>query len=209
MHGSKKIQSVFISVICMWMLISLNIFTASASDSLLDIKIPVRQMFLTQSASVPPSAQHGKYVLSSEGPNMPMPEGSQDEQHEFSITGNNRTSEIHIPFSKTGIYHYTLKQITEDTDNYVYDRIVYTITVYIENSHTGDLSSQIIVENDEMGKCAEICFENQYKNNGNSLENPPATGDQTNILLWASLSLSSLIIGCVLIIIYRKQVLCK
>lgn len=204
MHESKKVRYVFISIICMWMLISLNVFTAYASDSVLDIKIPVRQIFLNQSASVPPSVQCGKYVLYSETPNMPLPERSQDEQFEFSITGNNSTFEICIPFCKEGIYHYTLKQITEDTEKYVYDRMVYTITVYIENAPTGDLSSQIIVESDEMGKCPEICFENYYKNKGESSEKPPTTGDQSNTLLLGSLSLFSLIIGCVLIIIYRK-----
>lgn len=205
MIKERQIRKVYMSVVYVWILLSVVSFKAYASADKIEVNIPVIQTFYIESDSPASPIQVGTYELSAENSDFPMPEGSKNGRFEFSLTGNNATSEINILFEKTGIYHYTLKQITEDAEDCSYDRNIYTITVYVVNTPAGQFSSQIVVENGKAGKCAEICFENHYRNDG-SPARPPETGDRRTPLFWGLLSLSSFI-GCIsLTIISRKQI---
>lgn len=179
-------------------------FNVYASGNAIEVVIPVSQKFYIQGGSTGEHTHIGNYELCSKETESPMPEGSENSRFVFSIYGNNTSNEIKLLYNRAGAYHYTLKQITEDSKKYRYDRTIYTITVYIQNTPDGKLSSQVVVENDEDGKCAEICFENNYINDSNPTPSPE-TGDKTNLVFWKLVCLSSLGVLIVLFVIRKKQ----
>lgn len=179
-------------------------FKAYAAGNPVEVIIPVIQDFNVQSDSAALPARLGKYELSSPDSDSPMPKGSKNGRFEFSIDGSNTSTAINLSAGKAGVYHYILRQVTEDAEKYTYDRTVYAITVYIENTPDGRFGSQIIVENGADGKCAEIRFENHYQNHSGSVE-PPKTGDQSGILFWSLLSFLSFV-GVISLAITRRKI---
>lgn len=189
---NKQVKRMLLPAIYVWMLTFLVMFHVYASGNTVQIAIPVIQDFYVQSVSGEPIAQVGNYVLYPKDPESPMPEGSENGRFEFFIDGSNENTEILLVGDKAGVYHYTLRQISEDTDKYTYDKTEYTITLYIQNDADNRLSSQVIVENAEEGKCAEVRFQNYYRVNGGAPQ-APATGEQSRIVFWVLLCSASLV----------------
>lgn len=200
----RQLKTILTITLFVFVLFSLTGFNAYASGNPIEVIIPVIQDFYIQSNSTHLSEPVGKYELYSGDSDSPMPKGSKNGRFEFSIVGSNTSTEINFLSSRAGVYNYTLKQITEDAEQYTYDRTVYAITLYIENTPDGQFSSQIVVENGDGGKCAEIRFENYYKNDSGSAQFP-ATGDSSNILFWGLLCFFSFV-GVIVLAITRRKI---
>ena len=70
-----------------------------------------------------------------------------------------------ITYTRTGIWHYTLKQsVQKEEKGYDYDKQTYEISVYVENLTDGGLGVQMIVVNREGNKVNEIRFKNETPN---------------------------------------------
>lgn len=189
---TKKMQKLILHALCALCIGLLSVRTVYASDDAAETWLPVRQQFTLSGESAVPVRQIGIYELSSVDPSSPMPKGSQDGKYVFSLEGANTRITIPLSYTHAGIYRYALYQITEDAENYFYDRTRYTITVYIQNEPSGGLSSQLIAEIAGGEKGREAVFSNSYKDIDIPPE-PPLTGETSRLSLWAALGTLSLI----------------
>lgn len=146
-----------------------------AQETQADMVLPVMQKFVLKNVQHEPDDQRGSYELTAQNPGNPMPEGSANGKYLFTMEGNGQTA-LSIKYAHGGQYRYVLRQITEDAKGYTYDRAVYSITVFVEKGDKGQLTPQIIVENEQNEKCEEILFENTYTGE----EVPPAPEKPTD-----------------------------
>lgn len=186
------------------------VIPASATDSV-DISLPISQEIVMRDSKDTPETTTFHYELSTEQEDAPMPVGSENGEYDFTIQGMD--SEVTIPFHFThaGVYHYTIHQVDEDTQYCTCDHSHYEATVYVQNTPSGDLSAQMIVEEETGEKIGEILFRTVYRDIPNNTpgevptepsapdvpQNPdsttsgnqapadsPQTGDTSSIALW-------------------------
>lgn len=139
------------------------VIPASAADSV-DTKLPISQEIVMEDSNDTPETVTFHYELSTEQEDAPMPEGSVDGEYDFTIQGMDGEVTIPLHFTHAGIYHYTIHQIDEDTQYCTCDDTCYEATVYVQNEPSGDLSVQMIVEDESDGKkCGEILFRTVFR----------------------------------------------
>lgn len=190
-----------ITALALVMLICLSAFAVSA--------FAAEPQNLTLSAKVtitgpkPSPAEKYTVVLERLDSNNPMPAGSKDGKYNLTITGAGKEDFPAIEFTTVGIYQYKIYQIPGKAPNASYDRRVYVATVYVLNSETDDDSMTItVVLNEEKSKdkSDEVVFVNKYTYN-------PKTGDDSNIVLYASLcGLFAIALGAALVVLNKKKV---
>ena len=139
--------------------------TAYASSNPIEISMPVEQSFEIHGSSSAAVDQKGLYELSANSSSSPMPDKSEENKYIFTIDGTDHL-DIAVSDDKTGIYDYTVKQITKDKSGYKYDRSIYKVTIYIQNREANSLVPQIIVQNESGEKTGEIMFRNSYRRTG-------------------------------------------
>lgn len=211
-----KMKKIYLKLVLAGMLILMSVGTAYATDSV-DIAIPVSQDIVMEDSHDTPESTTFHYELSTDQEDAPMPAGSEDGEYFFSISGMDSEIEIPLHFTHAGVYHYTLHQVDHDTEFCVCDHTCYDCTVYVQNEPSGDLSAQMIVEEDGGKKCGEIMFRTAYRDipdetepenpgsetpqnpDGSSPDAPdtpasetPQTGDTGSITFWLTMAAFSL-----------------
>ena len=202
------------SKITILMILALGLFLfptshVYATENIINVSLPVTQEFklLTQESSGIDTV--GIYELKSIDSNSPMPNGSKEKSYIFQINGVDKQAILQFKYEQTGSYKYQLHQITQDRQNYIYDRSVYDLTVHIKNNENGKLIQQIILQNSNGEKCAEISFKNSCKwkpirnekQNTPNKNNNPRTGDESNIGIFIVMFICSF----ALLILFTKK----
>ena len=150
------------------------------------VKIPVVQQFEARNKLPDKMDQTFRYELIREEQDAPMPDESDGDRYVFDMKGSEKKEIGPITYTRTGIWHYTLKQsVQKEEKDYDYDKQTYAISVYVENLADGGLGVQMIVTNKEGNKVDEIRFKNGYA--GAKTRNVARTGDVSDIGLWMAL----------------------
>ena len=148
--------------------------------------IPVVQQFEARNKLPDKRNQTFRYELIREEQDAPMPDESDGDRYVFDMKGSEKKEIGPITYTRTGIWHYTLKQsVQKEEKDYDYDKQTYAISVYVENLADGGLGVQMIVTNKEGNKVDEIRFKNGYA--GAKTGNAARTGDVSDIGLWMAL----------------------
>lgn len=132
------------------------------------------------------------YQLTALEANAPMPEGSADGSYTFAMTGTANQEIGPMEYVHGGIYRYRVELKTaEEKENYIYDKTVYTVEVYVKNTDDG-LRAEIIVLDEAGMKYSCIRFEHAYiapaapAPTPADTPRPVKTGDDTAILWYAA-----------------------
>ena len=150
------------------------------------VMIPVVQQFEARNKLPDKRNQTFRYELIREEQDAPMPDESDGDRYVFDMKGSEKKEIGPITYTRTGIWHYTLKQsVQKEEKDYDYDKQTYAISVYVENLADGGLGVQMIVTNKEGNKVDEIRFKNGYA--GAKTRNVVRTGDVSDIGLWMAL----------------------
>ena len=150
------------------------------------VMIPVVQQFEARNKLPDKRNQTFRYELIREEQDAPMPGESDGDRYVFDMKGSEKKEIGPITYTRTGIWHYTLKQsVQKEEKDYDYDKQTYAISVYVENLADGGLGVQMIVTNKEGNKVDEIRFKNGYA--GAKTRNVARTGDVSDIGLWMAL----------------------
>lgn len=150
------------------------------------VMIPVVQQFEARNKLPDKRNQTFRYELIREEQDAPMPDESDGDRYVFDMKGSEKKEIGPIAYTRTGIWHYTLKQsVQKEEKDYDYDKQTYAISVYVENLADGGLGVQMIVTNKEGNKVDEIRFKNGYA--GAKTGNVARTGDVSDIGLWITL----------------------
>ena len=150
------------------------------------VMIPVVQQFEARNKLPDKRNQTFRYELIREEQDAPMPDESDGDRYVFDMKGSEKKEIGPITYTRTGIWHYTLKQsVQKEEKDYDYDKQTYAISVYVENLADGGLGVQMIVTNKEGNKVDEIRFKNGYA--GAKTGNVVRTGDVSDIGLWMAL----------------------
>lgn len=150
------------------------------------VRIPVVQQFEARNKLPDKRNQTFRYELIREEQDAPMPDESDGDRYVFDMKGSEKKEIGPITYTRTGIWHYTLKQsVQKEEKDYDYDKQTYAISVYVENLADGGLGVQMIVTNKEGNKVDEIRFKNGYA--GAKTGNVARTGDVSDIGLWMAL----------------------
>lgn len=150
------------------------------------VMIPVVQQFEARNKLPDKRNQTFRYELIREEQDAPMPDESDGDRYVFDMKGSEKKEIGPITYTRTGIWHYTLKQsVQKEEKDYDYDKQTYAISVYVENLADGGLGVQMIVTNKEGNKVDEIRFKNGYA--GAKTRNVARTGDVSDIGLWITL----------------------
>ena len=150
------------------------------------VMIPVVQQFEARNKLPDKRNQTFRYELIREEQDAPMPDESDGDRYVFDMKGSEKKEIGPITYTRTGIWHYTLKQsVQKEEKDYDYDKQTYAISVYVENLADGGLGVQMIVANKEGNKVDEIRFKNGYA--GTKTGNVARTGDVSDIGLWMAL----------------------
>ena len=150
------------------------------------VRIPVVQQFEARNKLPDKRNQTFRYELIREEQDAPMPDESDGDRYVFDMKGSEKKEIGPITYTRTGIWHYTLKQsVQKEEKDYDYDKQTYAISVYVENLADGGLGVQMIVTNKEGNKVDEIRFKNGYA--GAKTGNVARTGDVSDSGLWMAL----------------------
>ena len=150
------------------------------------VRIPVVQQFEARNKLPDKRNQTFRYELIREEQDAPMPDESDGDRYVFDMKGSEKKEIGPITYTRTGIWHYTMKQsVQKEEKDYDYDKQTYAISVYVENLADGGLGVQMIVTNEEGNKVDEIRFKNGYA--GAKTGNVARTGDVSDIGLWMAL----------------------
>ena len=150
------------------------------------VMIPVVQQFEARNKLPDKRNQTFRYELIREEQDAPMPDESDGDRYVFDMKGSEKKEIGPITYTRTGIWHYTLKQsVQKEEKDYDYDKQTYAISVYVENLADGGLGVQMIVTNKEGNKVDEIRFKNGYA--VAKTGNVARTGDVSDIGLWMAL----------------------
>lgn len=116
-----------------------------AIENTIDATLPVIQEFelLTQGSSETDTV--GIYELKSIDNNSPMPGRRKEQSYIFQIDGVDKQAIMQFKYERAGIYKYQLHQVLQDKKNYIYDKSVYDLKVYIKKAENGKVTQQIIV----------------------------------------------------------------
>lgn len=198
----KNIKEKVILAMLLLNLIIVSAGTVCASTNEVIVALPIQQIFEVESNETNNLKLIGTYELTRLTNEAPMPDGSNENGvYTFTMDGKNVTNKLSITFDHGGVYQYSLFQVTKDTENYIFDKSNYTITVYVKNGADGQLRSEVIAEKGNGKKCEELSFQNSYKKK--SVSNPQSkepvqTGDKNHIEIWLMICASSILVMIVL-----------
>ncbi len=153
----KAILGTVMAVVCM-MTMSLSAFAADD----LGITIPVT---ISLSGTLPETAEDFTVKLTADDASYPMPEGADGNEYTMKITGADTKNFPVITYDELGVYTYTISQAAGENKKCTYDKMVYSLTVYVTNKEDGSgLEASAVLYPDTKGDkqaCAE--FKNQYE----------------------------------------------
>lgn len=180
-----KNKQIFTLIVLLCSVLCFPMDRVLAADDAVEIPLKVKQIFELKKDKKEADLT-GMYEFRALDADAPMPEDNENNVYSFSMEGETAETILSLQYFQAGIYHYQLKQVTEDKDQYQYDRSCYTITVYIKNDEKGQFIPQVIVEKGDGKKYGELEFQNSYQGktsedpNPSEPKTPVKTGDQTN-----------------------------
>ncbi|MCL2547224.1 MAG: Cna B-type domain-containing protein [Oscillospiraceae bacterium] len=151
-----------LALICLLGVLSMPAASAAGTE---EVTLTVRQSLVANVGEVP--NQTFTYRLVPLSASNPMPVGSGADGFIFTATGTGETQVGPIQFTSVGIFSYQLRVIQSSTPRYTYDTRIYYIDVYIlndtpDNLSISNLTSIVIVRNEDDDKVDEILFEHRY-----------------------------------------------
>lgn len=91
----------------------------------------------------------------------PMPKGVKNSFLTLSITGSGELSAGEIQYTEFGVYSYTVTEMANNQDGWIYDAAVYTVTVTVSEKDGGLIADTVIAKNEEV--VSRIEFVNRYE----------------------------------------------
>lgn len=169
-------------------------------------KIPVSQTFEIKNQAPDGLNREFQYIMTCEEEKTPMPEKTSEGTYTFTLKDNDKKV-IEIAYEHAGVYYYNLKQqVSDKKDKFSYDETDYKVAVYVTNADNGGLDTQVVVNNPDGTKSAEVFFHNSYTGDkpakGNAIVK---TGDTQNIILWCSTAAIAVAVFFLAIFIRRKK----
>ena len=169
-------------------------------------KIPVSQTFEIKNQAPDGLNREFQYIMTCEEEKTPMPEKTSEGTYTFTLKDNDKKV-IEIAYEHAGVYYYNLKQqVSDKKDKFSYDETNYKVAVYVTNADNGGLDTQVVVNNPDGTKSAEVFFHNSYTGDkpakGNAIVK---TGDTQNIILWCSTAAIAVAVFFLAIFIRRKK----
>lgn len=184
--------------------------TVRAAEETASATLWVEQVFQNETNAADINSSF-PYEFIPEHADTPMPSGSLSGSYSFTVDGSGTAKVGPITFTAPGCYSYTLRRSDSaiSEKNYIYDKQVYALTIYVIRTGSG-LTAQTIVKKGTGSKTDQLKFVNSY--------HPPVTtpsgaggaktGDATTdtpylIILTISLFLASVFL-C-LLLFHRKR----
>ena len=175
----------------------------------------VEQIFTAAEDTEPPTFT---YRLKPLEPGTPMPEGSTYDGYEFKITGNDSLYIGQFSYKNQGVYRYDLSMVVEKyRPGFTYKKRKY----YIEVNVIANLTTGVVVLNEDGTKAETILFESSYEAPPEPIkpDRPPAPppfypggqqtlpdiGDKMNPDVFLALSAASGISAILLAVYLRKR----
>lgn len=213
MRKGLMYKSIILIMVCMYILFTHGL--SSYAQSAVHIRIPVQQV-LEESEKLSGEKKF-EYILESEEPETPMPEGSSEKSYTFSIEGNTQ-SDLLIEMNNVGIYSYKLKQSNvSEKKEWLTDERVYDIEVYVKNGQDNELTPVVIIKNNENDKPERAVFVNRYipavseqtvemdQSKNIHAKDKIQTGDKSSVTVLCLAAVVSLILMIGLVVRYMKH----
>ena len=208
--GNKKNRGRFLAFVAGIALVAVLVqglsVKADAAAQKTVAKIPVSQTFEIKNQV--PDGLNGEfqYIMTCEEEKTPMPEKTSEGTYTFTLKDNDKKV-IEIAYEHAGVYYYNLKQqVSDKKDKFSYDETNYKVAVYVTNADNGGLDTQVVVNNPDGTKSAEVFFHNSYTGDkpakGNAIVK---TGDTQNIILWCSTAAIAVAVFFLAVFIRRKK----
>lgn len=151
-----------------------------------------------------------EYEMTALEKDNPMPTGSMDEAYFFTMNGTANKEIGPVEYSHGGVYRYQVKQrISEEKEDYIYDKAVYEVEVYVKNRPWG-LAAEIVILNEEGSKCETMEFENKYIKPAvkpvpePEISKPVKTGDESRMEEYTAMLLLAFAAGIAVFTAGRK-----
>lgn len=208
--GKKKNRGRFLAFVAGIALVAVLVqglsVKADAAAQKTVAKIPVSQTFEIKNQAPDGLNREFQYIMTCEEEKTPMPEKTSEGTYTFTLKDNDKKV-IEIAYEHAGVYYYNLKQqVSDKKDKFSYDETNYKVAVYVTNADNGGLDTQVVVNNPDGTKSAEVFFHNSYTGDkpakGNAIVK---TGDTQNIILWCSTAAIAVAVFFLAIFIRRKK----
>lgn len=148
----------FALMLCVLVLCVSALATAALAAAPVTAHIPVK---VTLSGPAPQEPENFVIRLTPVQASNPMPADSVDGVYSTTISGAG-SALIEITYSRVGVYDYTVKQVSGDNRNCIYDAAEYQVTVFVTNSETGGLDVTVVAYRDGAEDKSDIIFDNRY-----------------------------------------------
>ena len=134
------------------------------------------------------------YLLEADSEDCPMPEGSNAGKKTVHVTDSGKVDFGKISFDRPEVFHYTLKEITNEKGRFRRDKTEYHTTLVTDT----DGNVNMVVNNGEGKKSDKIEFANTYLSRKAVVRRPPKTGDSADLMGYLALLIGSAAMGLML-----------
>lgn len=149
----------------------------------------------------PAHASSFSFNMEADNVNFPMPEGSEDGKKSVTIQGEGAVDFGNITYTQAGVYTYKIHERQESLKGYTFDKTIYTMTVTVTDNK-GTLEAERVINVLDGKKADKAVFTNQYKSPSDG-KDPPKTGDDSNMTLYAVIAAVSAV--GIAFLIYAKK----
>ncbi len=129
----NKISGIFSLALTALLLLSASV-SAFATETP-EVIIPVS---VSLSGAVPETAEDYTVVMKADDSSFPMPNGTESDEYELTVTGEGKANFPSISYNHVGVYTYTISEEKGTNEKCTYDSTVYSLTVYITNAEDGN-----------------------------------------------------------------------
>ncbi len=129
----NKISGIFSLALTALLLLSASV-SAFATETP-EVIIPVS---VSLSGAVPETAEDYTVVMKADDSSFPMPNGTESDKYELTVTGEGKADFPSISYNHVGVYTYTISEEKGNNEKCTYDSAVYSLTVYITNAEDGN-----------------------------------------------------------------------
>ena len=139
------------------------------------------------------------YLLEADSEDCPMPKGSNAGKKTVHVADSGKVDFGKSSFDRPEVFHYTLKEITNEKGRFRRDKTEYHTTLVTDT----DGNVNMVVNNGEGKKSDKIEFANSYLSRRAAVRRPPKTGDSADLMGYLALLIGSAAMG--LMLWYRKR----
>ena len=141
------------------------------------------------------------YLLEADSEDCPMPKGSNAGKKTVHVTDSGKVDFGKISFDRPEVFHYTLKEITNEKGRFRRDKTEYHTTLVTDT----DGNVNMVVNNGEGKKSDKIEFANSYLSRRAVVKRPPKTGDSADLMGYLALLIGSAAMGLMLWLRKRRR----